>query len=212
MDDNPFNVHVRFDRLEWQNTEPDATLAWSAKAWLGRDDGRLWLRSHGARSGGRTEHAELQALWGRPVSPWWDMVAGVRHRSRPGPSRSAAALGVIGLAPYFFEIEATAFVEEGGHVSAEVEVEYELLFTQDLVLQPSLGLELNGRSDAAQGIGSGLSSAQAGLRLRYEIRREFAPYLGIEWERSFGRTADFARDAGRGHSDARLVAGLRVWF
>ncbi|GAB3384718.1 copper resistance protein B [Lysobacter fragariae] len=212
MDDDPFVWMVLVDRLEWQKSDDARTLAWDTKAWFGHDDNRLWLRSEGEREHDRTENADIEALWGKPVSPWWDVLFGVRHDFEPGPSQTWAAIGVQGMAPYKFEVEATAYLGEHGQTAAQLEVEYDLLLTNRLILQPRIEATLHGRDDEARGIGSGLSEADAGLRLRYEIRREFAPYVGVEWSRRFGTTADFARAAGDGIEDTRFVAGVRIWF
>ena len=212
MDDNPFNVYVGLDQIEWQDGDDGAVLAWGTKAWIGRDTGKLWLRAEGERSDGRTEHANAHALWGKAIAPWWDLVAGVRHDFAPGDGQTWAAIGVQGMAPYKFEVEATAYVGEGGRTAATVEAEYELLLTNRLILQPQVEAELFGKDDPARHVGSGLSEVTAGVRLRYEIRREFAPYVGVEWSRKFGATADYARDDGERVEDTRLVAGIKVWF
>ena len=151
-------------------------------------------------------------LWGKPVDAWWDLVAGVRQDIGEGPDRSWLALGVQGLAPYKFEISATAYLGDGGRSAASLEAEYEVLLTNKLILQPVVEATLYGRDDPTIGIGSGLSEVEAGLRLRYEFRREFAPYIGYEWRRQFGKTADFARDAGEPVQDHHWVAGVRFWF
>ena len=212
MDDDPFVWMVMFDRLEWQDSSEGHAAAWEAKAWFGHDDNRLWLRSEGRSEHGHVEHADIEALWGKPITPWWDVVFGVRHDFDPAPSQTWAALGVQGMAPYKFEVQATAYLGEGGQSAAQVEVEYDLLLTNRLILQPRIEATAYGRDDVARGIGSGLSEVDAGLRLRYEVRREFAPYVGIEWGRSFGRTSDFARIEGEDIEDTRIVAGIRFWF
>ena len=209
MDDDPFVWKVMADRLEWQQGD---VLAWEGSAYAGHDRGRLWLRSHGEREQGHDAHASVEVLWGRPVDAWWDLVAGVRQDIGEGPDRSWLALGVQGLAPYKFEISATAYLGDGGRSAASLEAEYEVLLTNKLILQPLVEATLYGRDDPALGIGSGLSEVEAGLRLRYEFRREFAPYIGYEWRRQFGRTADFARDAGETVQDHHWVAGVRFWF
>ena len=139
-------------------------------------------------------------------------MAGVRHDFRPGDSQDFLAVGVVGLAPYKFEVEATAYVGESGQTAARIEVEYETLLTNRLILQPLLEAEFNGKDDPARGVGSGLSTAEFGLRLRYEIRREIAPYIGIVRERAFGQTARFREQDGHASDDTRFVAGFRIWF
>ena len=209
MVEDPFNRLVLFDELETQDGD---LTSWDFEGWVGRSAHRVWIRTEGERDSGTTENAELQLLYGRPIAPWWDVVAGVRHDFEPGPSRSWAVFGIQGLAPYRFDLEANAFVGEGGRSAARVEADYDLLITNRLVLQPQIELDWYGQSDLVRGIGAGFSSAEIALRLRYEIRREVAPYIGLARERSFGRTADLARAAGLDTRDTRWVAGVRLWF
>ena len=209
MVEDPFNRLVLFDELETQDGD---LTRWDFEGWVGRSAHRVWIRTEGERDSGTTENAELQLLYGRPIAPWWDVVAGVRHDFEPGPSRSWAVFGIQGLAPYRFDLEANAFVGEGGRSAARVEADYDLLITNRLVLQPQIELDWYGQSDLVRGIGAGFSSAEIALRLRYEIRREVAPYIGLARERSFGRTADLARAAGLDTRDTRWVAGVRLWF
>lgn len=206
------NSFVLFDRLEAVDLDHGRGEAWEAQAWIGSDLNRVWLRSEGEREGGRTEAADLEVLYGRSVSPWWDVVAGVKHDFKPGDSRDWAAFGVQGLAPYKFELSATAYVGESGATAATVEAEYEVLLTNRLILQPRVEVEAFGKDDAARGLGSGLSTMEAGLRLRYEFTRQFAPYVGLAWERAYGGTADHRRVEGEAIEDTRFVAGLRLWF
>jgi len=204
--------YLLFDRLEGWNDDPGSGQAWEASAWYGGDIDRLWLRSEGERSGGRTEAADLEALYGHAVSPWWDLLVGVKQDLAPGDARTSAAFGVQGMAPYKFEVAATLYVGEGGSASARLEGEYDVLLTNRWILQPRLEAEAAFADDRAHGIGSGLSTLEAGLRLRYEISRRFAPYLGVVHERAFGATADYRRDAGEAARETRVVAGVRIWF
>ena len=201
-----------FDHLEAWDADGKTGMGWDVQGWLGTDAHRVWLRSAGEREGGHTEAADVEVLYGRPVSPWWDMVAGVRQETRPGPSRTWAAFGVMGMAPYKFEVEATAYVGEGGRVAAAVEAEYDVLLTNRLILQPVAELSWHGQDDAARGIASGFDTVEAGLRLRYEFTRRFAPYVGMVHERALGDTADLRRDEGEHVEDTRVVAGVRFWF
>lgn len=207
------SVHsfVLFDQLEWRMGDSEA-LNLDAKGWLGGDLNRLWFRGEGGRERGGEGAAEAHALYGRAVRRWWDVVAGVRQDFAPGPARTWLAFGVQGLAPYWFEIEATGYVGAAGRTQARLEVEYELRLTRRLVLQPLVELDFSGKADAARGIGAGLSTTDAGLRLRYEWRRELAPYLGLVWTTKHGGTADLARAAGESTGGAHLAAGLRMWF
>jgi len=204
--------YLLLDRLEGWDTERGSGQAWEASAWYGGDIHRLWLRSEGERSGGHTEAADLEALYGRAVSPWWDLLVGVKQDVAPGGARTSAAFGVQGMAPYKFEVAATLYVGEGGSASARLEGEYDVLLTNRWILQPRLEAEATFADDRAHGIGNGLSTVEAGLRLRYEISRRVAPYLGVVHERAFGATADYRRDAGESARDTRVVAGVRVWF
>jgi copper resistance protein B len=212
MHDDGIQSHVLFDQLETSRADNGAGLQWEARAWVGTDLNRLWLRSEGERIDGRTESAGLEVLYGHSVSPWWDVVTGIRHDFKPGGSQDFAAIGVTGLAPYKFEVEATAYIGRSGQTAARLEAEYETLLTNRLILQPLLEVNLYGKDDARRGIGSGLSTIEAGLRLRYEVTRQFAPYIGIVRERAFGGTADLRHEEGEDIDDTRFVAGLRVWF
>lgn len=200
------------DRLEAWDADPGAGLEWEGQGWIGTDLNRLWLRSEGEHVDGRTESANLEVLYGRSISRWWDLVAGVRHDFKPGASQDFAAIGVMGLAPYKFEVEATGYIGQSGQTAVRFEIEYETLLTNRLILQPLVEVNFHGQSDERRGIGSGLSTAEAGLRLRYEITRQFAPYIGVVHERAFGRTADFRRNVGAGIDGTRIVAGIRIWF
>jgi copper resistance protein B len=200
------------DQLEAFHGRDGNGQSWEASGWYGSDTDKLWLRSEGERSDGRIGDGEVEALWDHAAAAFWSTQLGVRHDFGTGPQRSWAAFGVQGLAPYWFEIQATAYVGPSGRSAARLRADYELLFTQRLILQPELEVNLHGKSDPARGIGSGLTDARLGLRLRYEIRREFAPYLGVVWTRRFGTTADFARADHQAVFDRQWVAGLRIWF
>lgn len=209
MLEDPFNRSVVLDELELGDGDD---LRWNANAWLGYSFNRLALRTQGERVDGHTERAELQVLWSHAFARWWDVVAGARADFEPGSSRNWAAVGVQGLTRYRFNLEATAFVADGGETAARVQGEYDLLVTPRLILQPKLELNWYGQADRERALGSGLSSVEAGLRLRYEIRREVAPYVGLVRERRVGATADLARAAERDADDTSLVAGIRLRF
>lgn len=211
-DDNAVNYFVLFDQLEWLGGNGDGTANWDTKGWIGRDLDRVWFRTEGERSGGGFEHAEAQVFYGRAVRRWWDVMAGVRQDVGPGPNGTWAAFGVQGLAPYWFEVEATAYVGLSGHTQLRLETEYELLLTNRLFLQPLVEVDLYGKDDPARGLGAGLSSTDVGFRLRYEFRRELAPYVGITWGRKYFGTADAARRGGERVRGTRLALGLRLWM
>lgn len=210
--DAAINTFVLADKLEWQNADKGSTLAWDVKGWVGGDIDRLWIRSEGERTNGKTEDAEIQALWGHAISPWWDLVAGARQDFKPGDPQTWAAFGIQGMALSSFEAQATAFIGEAGQSAARLEGDYDLLLTNRLILQPTAELNIYGKNDPQRGIGSGLANTEVGLRLRYEIRREFAPYIGLSWNRTYGKTADYAREEGEDRSEAKLVMGIRMWF
>lgn len=209
--DRAVHYLVLMDQFEWSGRNGGVT-SWDNTSWLGGDVHRAWFRAEGEIVGSEVETADVHVLYGRAISPWWDLVGGIRQDMRPGPARTWAAFGVQGLAPYWFEVQATGYVGAEGRTHARVEVEYELLLTNRLVLQPLVELEMYGKADPERRIGAGISSLETGVRLRYEIRREIAPYVGLSWERAFGGTADLARDAGDSVSHVRPLVGLRVWF
>ncbi len=210
--DNPVLTQVIIDQLELRNADGANPIAWEAQAWIGKDLNKLWLKTDIEQRDGETEEAEVQALYSRALAPFWDIQMGVRYDAKPTPTRTWGVIGVQGLAPYWFEIDTALFVGESGRTAVRFSAEYELLFTQKLILTPSVDVNVYGQNDVETGTGSGLSDAKAGLRLRYEIRREFAPYVGVNWNKKFGSTAEFARSKGEVVSDTELVVGLRAWF
>ena len=210
--DKALNSFWLIDQLEYQNASDASVLSWDMSGWVGGDIDRLWLRSEGERSNGRTEKAEVQALWGHAIAPWWDLVGGLRQDFQPGSPQTWAAVGLQGLALYNFETQATAFFGENGQNALRLEGEYDILLTNRLILQPSAEANFYGRNDPQRRIGSGLANVEAGLRLRYEIVPEFAPYLGVTWSNAYGTTADYTGADGEKRSEARFVAGVRLWF
>ncbi|MBM1184906.1 copper resistance protein B [Pseudomonas lundensis] len=210
--DIALNSFFIFEKLEWQDADDGSALNWEAQGWIGGDVDRLWLRTEGERTNGKTEEAEVHALWGHAISPWWDLVGGVRQDFKPGDPQTWAAFGIQGLALYNFEAKATAYLGEGGQTAARLEGDYDILLTNKLILQPTAEFNFYGKNDPQRGVGSGLSESEVGLRLRYEIRPQFAPYVGVTWNRTYGKTADYAREEGEDNSEARLVVGVRVWF
>ena len=212
LPDNVVHSFVLFDQLEWQGGQRSTVVSWEVGGWVGRDLNRLWFRTEGQAESGRLGDAEAHLLYGRAVARWWDVVVGVRQDFQPGPAQSWLAVGIQGMAPYWFDVEATAYLGAGGQTAVRLEAEYELLLTRRLVLQPLVELNLYGQTNAERGIGAGLSSFDAGLRVRYELRREFAPYLGVIWNNRVGETAGLADAAGESPDGRRVVAGLRLWF
>ncbi|GLS00410.1 copper resistance protein B [Brevundimonas denitrificans] len=205
---------VILDRLEAGFGDDEETWLWDVQGWSGGDINRFWWKSEG--EGGLDdglEETELQALYSRALTPFWDVQAGVRQDVRPdGEDTTHLVLGLQGLAPYWWEVDAAAFLSTDGDLTARVEAEYDQRITQRLILQPRLEMDLSASDIPELEIGSGLSSVEAGLRLRYEFRKEFAPYVGVEWSRSFGDTADYIEARGGEPEDTRFVVGLKAWF
>jgi copper resistance protein B len=201
------------DRLERVYSRDSNATAYDAQAWFGRDYDRLVIKAEGEVAKGKLQEARTELLWGHAIAPFWDTQLGVRYDSGGAePERKWLALGVQGLAPYWFEVDATAYLGAEGRTALRLGGEYEILLTQKLILQPRVEVNFYGKDDAARDIGSGLSSAAAGLRLRYEINRQLAPYFGVERSSKLGKTADLARAAGELTGETRWVAGVRFWF
>jgi copper resistance protein B len=212
MDDNIFTF-FQAEQLEYRFKDGNDTLNWDAQGWVGEDYNKLWIKTEGEKEfGGALEEAEIQLLYSRIIHPFWDVQIGGRYDVRPQPQRGYGVLGIQGLAPYYFEVDAAGFVSNKGDVSARLMGEYDLLLTQKLILQPSAELNLAVQEVEELGIGSGLTDVELGLRLRYEFVREFAPYIGVVWERKVGKTADFARQEGEEVDSLSFVTGVRFWF
>jgi copper resistance protein B len=212
MDDRSLFGHAVLDQLEWRRARGNNIQAWDAYAWYGRDEGKLWLKTEGERSAAKTEYAEVELLFNRYIARWWSLQVGARHEFGEGPERSWLAVGLQGLAPYFFEVDATAYVGAQGRTALRLESEYELLLTQRLILQPALEVNFYGKDDEASGFGAGLADAELGIRLRYEFHRQFAPFVGVSYRKLFGKTQDLAAGTGDDASEAQFVAGFRIWF
>jgi copper resistance protein B len=201
------------DRLETRVRNGRDGFEWDAQGWIGGDIDKFWVKTEGEGAfGEKLESAEVQALWSHAIDPWFDLQLGVRHDFRPDPQRTHLVLGIQGLAPYWFEVDAAAFLSNKGDVTARIEAEYDQRITQSLILQPRVEFDLAAQDVAELGIGSGLSTASAGARLRYEFIPEFAPYIGVEYERAFGDTADFRRADGEKAGGWSFLVGLRTWF
>lgn len=203
---------LRFDRFEHAFLPgADATL-YDLHGWYGTSYERAVVKAEGAFSRGRLHEARSELLWSHAIAPFWDSQLGVRHDSGAGPDRTWLAFGAEGLAPYWFDVEATAYLGAAGRSALRLAASYELLLTQRLILQPRVEANFYGRRDAALERGTGLSDAVAGLRLRYEFSRQFAPYLGVERSGKLGNSADLVRAAGEKALETRWVAGVRFWF
>tara|TARA_R100000501_G_scaffold10060_1_gene19815 strand:+ start:95070 stop:95945 length:876 start_codon:yes stop_codon:yes gene_type:complete len=202
---------MMLERLEARFGEQDLYL-WDAQGWTGGDLDKLWIKTEGEGAfDNGVEDAEIQALWSHAIGPWFDLQSGVRYDIEPD-SRAHLVLGLQGLAPYMFEVDAAAFLSDQGDFTARIEAEYDQRITQRLILQPRVELDVSAQTIERRSIGAGPARLTAGLRLRYEFAREFAPYVGVEWERHLGGTADSVRDAGESASSGYVLLGLRTWF
>lgn len=212
MADNTSLGMVMLDQLEYAYSSHGNGVFLDGAAWYGKDFDKLWLKAEGESSRGGLHDLRIEALWDHAIATYWSTQLGVRHDCGEGPDRTWAALGVQGLAPYWFDTEATLYVGQGGRTAARLQFEYDELLTQRWVLQPKVEFNLYGRDDPQRSTGSGLSDAALGLRLRYEIRREIAPYLGIVYRQRFGHAADFSRAHGEAADELQFVVGLHAWF
>ncbi|WP_288989929.1 copper resistance protein B [uncultured Sphingopyxis sp.] len=204
---------IMLDQAEVRVGSGETTYSWDGEARFGGDIDKLVIKSEGEGAfGGAFDRGEGQLLWGHAIGPYFDLQTGLRQDVGPGPSPTYAVLGVEGLAPYWFDVEAALFLSDKGDVTTRIEGSYDQRITQRLILQPSAELNFALQDVREQGIGAGLSSAELGLRLRYEIAREFAPYLGYVWEGKVGRSARLARAMGDDPSRSSFVAGVRFWF
>lgn len=213
MMDNAPAWQVLFDKFGVsRNRDGQNALEWDGRYWFGTATDRLLIKSEGERESGGGSDGKVEAFWSHAVSPFWDLQLGARRDIGTGPKRNWAAIGIEGVLPYNIELETTAYVGASGRTALALKAEYDLLLTQRLIFTPELEASLYGKSDRERGIGSGLSTGTLSLRLRYEVTREFAPYVGVSFERKFGQTAQYASDAGASRSQTAVIAGVRFWF
>jgi len=214
MNTNPLLGYAILNQNEIRIGNGTTTYRWDGEGWYGGNVNRAWFTSEGKLDTrtGALDDTEVQALYSRAISPFFDLQAGGRYDFGNMPGQSWAVVGVEGLAPYFFELGAHAFVNGNGHLAARIDGSYDLLLTQRLVLQPQFEVNFYSKQDARRGTGSGLSDIDTGLRLRYEITRQFAPYIGVTYEGRYGGTADLAHAAGERTDDVRLTIGIRLWI
>jgi copper resistance protein B len=212
MNDDPLLTKLTVDQLEIRSDNENSLFVWDAEGWVGKDLNKFWIKTDGEYNNDQIEETEIQALYSRAVAPFWDLQLGWRRNIRPSPDRDWLAIGVKGLAPYFFDIDTALFVGDNGRTAARLQVEYEMMITQRLILTPEIELNLYGKDDPDVDVGSGLSDIEVGLRLRYEVRREFAPYVGLNWTHLYGKTADFARSEREDIDEFQFVFGIRAWF
>ena len=202
-----------FDRIEARIGDGADGYLIDGQAWFGGDIDKFWLKIEGEGDFSHGfEEAEAQALWSHALDPWFDLQTGVRYDARPGPDRAHLVLGVQGLAPYWWEVDAAFFVSTKGDFTARAEAEHDVRITQDLILQPRAEIDFSFQEVPELALGSGVTSAAVGARLRYQVAPTFSPYVGVEYDRAFGETARFRRLAGEGVGGWSLLAGVRAWF
>jgi copper resistance protein B len=212
--DSTLFTHVLFDQFEDRTNGPNNELRWDGEAWLGTDTNRLWLKSEGFGTASTVTDGDDEALYDRPIPRlrYFDAQAGIRADLDSYPTRTWAAIGVEGLAPYYFQLAPTLYIRDNGNIAGRIVSSYDLLITQRWIVQPEAELNFYNKDDPARLIGSGLSDLDAGLRLRYEVTRKFAPYIGFAYNGKYGDTAIYARRTAEPTSDPRFVFGLRLWY
>jgi len=212
-EDDPLLFMAKLDQLEVRKTDGKDPIVAEGHVWIGKDLDKFWFKFDAEKVGAELEELETQALYSRAVAPFWDLQIGWRRDHKPeDEKRDWLAIGFNGVAPYWFEVDAQLFLGENGRAAARLSAEYELMFTQKLALIPEFEVNAYSKADDALGLGSGLSDLSLGLRLAYHVTREFAPYIGVNWDRKFGGTADHARADGEPVQDSQLVLGIRAWF
>jgi copper resistance protein B len=212
--DNQIFGHVLFDQLEGRTNGPDNEFRWDGEGWIGTDMNKLWLKSEGFLEHGKATDGDTEALYDRPIPflRYFDWQTGVRYDLDSDPGRTWGAIGIEGMAPYFFEFAPTFYFSNSGRFAGKITGSYDLLITQRLIAQPQIEMNFYSKSEPSRGIGTGLSELDTGLRLRYEISRKFAPYIGFAYTQTFGETATFTQEGGGIVHDPRFIFGVRVWY
>ncbi len=211
--DDPFLTHVLIEQAEARIGGSGAQFRYDGQAWAGTDTNKLWIKSEGliGQNGGFGD-GQHEILYDRAVSTFIDVQGGIRVDLDNGPTRTWAAFGVQGLSVYFFDVEATGYVSDRGRFAARLKGSYDLLLTNRLILQPEIEANFYTKADLQRAAGSGLSDVDAGIRLRYEITRKIAPYVGLSYAGYFGQAQHLARNLGDRVQDVRFTIGVRSWF
>jgi copper resistance protein B len=214
MMENPIFTHARLDQFEGRTNGSESEFRWDGEGWIGTDTNKLWVKSEGFSVNSTVSDGDHEALYDRPIPHmrYFDAQIGVRADLDSGPRRAWAAFGIEGLAPGYFEIVPTLYIRDAGSVAGRVTGSYDLLLTQRWIVQPEAELNFYSKDDPGRQIGSGLSDLDAGLRLRYEVSRKFAPYMGFAYNGKYGNAASYARQAGEAIPNAQFVFGLRIWY
>lgn len=205
---------VRFDKLEWGGPNTGASARWDMEAFVGTDYDKLFFKSEGFYNGKakNLEEGQVQILYSRLISYYFDAQFGVRQDFSKKSSRTYAVMGVDGLAPGFIEVDADAYISQKGEVSASITAFHDLLVTNRLIFQPRIDLKLQAQSVPDLELGAGITDFELGARLRYEFTRNFAPYIGVNWDRKVGQTATIARTNGEAVSSVSFIAGMRLFW
>ena len=204
--DDPIRTMFIMDRFEILNNDEN-TRVWEGSFYIGYDIDKLYVYSEGEATSDGLESSQNELVYSRAIAPFWDIQIGLAYDKNDDASSTWGEVAIAGLAPYFFETRAALLVNSDGNIGLRLDAEYEALITQKLILTPSLEADFYSKDDPQMRIGSGLSSIEAGLRLRYEFIREFAPYVGVTWEKTFGNTEDF-----NPVNETSLLVGVRFWF
>lgn len=212
--DNAIFYHLLLDQFEGRTNGPDNEFRWDGEGWIGTDMNKLWFKSEGFLENGRATDGITEALYDRPIPylRYFDFQAGIRYDLDSNPGRTWGAIGIEGLAPYFFQFEPTFYFSDGGHVAGRIVASYDLLITQRLIAQPEIEMNFYNKSDPSREVGAGLSEFDTGLRIRYEISRKFAPYIGFAYTGHYGQTATLIREQGGIPNDPRFIFGVRLWY
>ncbi|ORU90771.1 MAG: copper resistance protein CopB [Cycloclasticus sp. symbiont of Poecilosclerida sp. M] len=211
-EDDPSLFGLEIDQLEIREAGGENVIGFEGQVWAGADEHKIIIKALGERYHAETDEAELQFLYSHAISVYWDVLVGLRKDYKPDPTRKWGVIAFEGLAPYFVEVEASLFIGESGRTELRLEAEHELELTQKWTLTPEVEINLAGQNDEEMEVGSGLSDIELGLRLSYEIHQKFSPYIGLNWEKKFGTTADYAREDGEKASDLTLVFGFSAWL
>jgi len=204
--DDPIRTMFIMDKFEILNNDEN-TKVWEGSFYVGYDIDKLYIYSEGEATSNGLETSQNELVYSRAIAPFWDIQAGIAYDKNDDASQTWGEIAIAGLAPYFFETRAAVLFNGDGNVGLRLDAEYEALITQKLIFTPSLEADFYTKDDPQMNLGSGLSSIEAGLRLRYEFIREYAPYIGVTWEKTFGNTVDF-----NPVDETSLLVGVRFWF
>ncbi len=212
MPDDPIVTKLMLDKFEVGVGDEETPISWEGGFWVGKDLNKLWFKTEGEYVDGETEGTESQLLFSHAIDPFWDIQGGWRHDTVPGKSRDYVTIGFQGVAPFYIETDASLSFGKNDQIKLNASFEHEMMLTQRLVLIPELAFNAYTKDDEEMGIGSGLADLEVGVRLGYEIRREFSPYFGFNWSKKLGNTADLAEAEGDEASATQFVIGIQAWY